>query len=1007
MAYSINTNVTSLQAQDYLRISSEFQSKTINRVTSGLRIISSGDDAAGLAIANSLRSDRAVITQGVRNANDGLSTLQTIDGGINNISQLLDRARTLAAQSASGTFSGNRNVLNSEFESVILEIDRQAQAIGLDQGGSFAKNLTVFIGGGRSNSGVSEIANGSLSVDLSQSTVDSKSLGLKGVQALGAPGTDIGTGSVSTSVGQILADLSNLNDLTTANYTVFKFYGPGFGDGDGVAISVNTQGVTDTDTLVTAINAAIESAGNGGSTAATAFKNANIVASVNTDSAGRKQLAFSSSSTAFQVKAGDKMANALMGNFGVGATGADMSTTVTADVASAAGSAAFGAAGAGDIVFRFQGAGMTSPLELTVSVAAATTVAEAIADLSTQVVNNATLKAAGISLTSASAGSALEFTSTRSEQFDVQVSNDKLNHLGFGSFLAGVNAAFDYASITASANYSTASVGSATFEVSINGGASNTNAMVVNLAGGDATAATVSGTDTALTVDTTGGANLFRLAVDGSVYAIALTANATASKITLANDINTAVGATIASVGADGKLVLASTTKGAASTIQILAGTANAVLGFTEGDVVTGASRSGASVADALNAAIAADAELSAAGLVADFGVTAAGKISINSSNGTYFRLNTFGDVAAATAMGTKAATYDTTGGNNVLTIAVDGGLAQTVTLTAGAARTAAQIVQDINDADIGVTASVVTHGGVNFVQVVSDTTGAASSLEFGGTARTIIGFAATAYDGTEANAGYGVAGQTFAGNVASAAPATAAQFNAGGSQATAALAFQPLAYGNDDQTITISANDNAGVQQSKTIVLKNDGASDRYGRNIDQVLDKINADLQQTNNQTLQKIVAVKVNDGGVEKIQFLSSLGAFQVSIGQTPDGNGIGAQGSTQSSQALDGGSVAAIDTQAGGEAAVAALANAVAALGEAQAVVGKGQNRFNFAVNLAQTQLNNLAASESRIRDADLALEAANLTKAQIMQQAGIAALAQANSAPQTVLSLLRG
>ena len=126
MAYTINTNIASLQSQEYLRISSEFQQKTINRVTSGLRIISSGDDAAGLAIANSFRSDRTVLVQGVRNINDGLATLQTIDGGLNNISQLLDRARTLAAQSASGTFTGERAVLNSEFQSVISEIDRQS-----------------------------------------------------------------------------------------------------------------------------------------------------------------------------------------------------------------------------------------------------------------------------------------------------------------------------------------------------------------------------------------------------------------------------------------------------------------------------------------------------------------------------------------------------------------------------------------------------------------------------------------------------------------------------------------------------------------------------------------------------------------------------------------------------------------------------------------------------------------------------------------------------------------
>jgi flagellin len=106
MAFDINTNIASLQAQQYLRTNSNFQGKTINEVTSGLRIVSSGDDAAGLAIANGYRSDQAVIGQGVRNANDGLSQLQIADGGISNISQLLDRARTLATQSATGTFTG-------------------------------------------------------------------------------------------------------------------------------------------------------------------------------------------------------------------------------------------------------------------------------------------------------------------------------------------------------------------------------------------------------------------------------------------------------------------------------------------------------------------------------------------------------------------------------------------------------------------------------------------------------------------------------------------------------------------------------------------------------------------------------------------------------------------------------------------------------------------------------------------------------------------------------------
>ena len=330
MGFQINTNVSSLQAQEYLRINSDFQSKTISRVTSGLRIVSSGDDAAGLAIANGFRSDQAVLTQGVRNANDGLSQLQIADGGINNISKLLDRARSLATQSASGTFSGDRGVLNSEFQSVISEIDRQAQAIGLDQNGLFAKAMSVFIGGGRANNGTTAIGNGSVGVDLTHSTVDAKSLGLKGVQSTGLANTDIGTGSATTSVAQIVADNTNTTSLKTQGYTDFFISGPGFTGEDKVKVSVNLAGVSDTGTLVTAINNAIDSAGLAGTQAATAFKNANLQATVNTDAAGKKQLSFTSANTSFQVQAGDRLSNALLGNFTSGATGKDLTNTVTA-----------------------------------------------------------------------------------------------------------------------------------------------------------------------------------------------------------------------------------------------------------------------------------------------------------------------------------------------------------------------------------------------------------------------------------------------------------------------------------------------------------------------------------------------------------------------------------------------------------------------------------------------------------------------------------------------------
>jgi flagellin len=327
-SFSINTNIASLQAQNYLRVNANFQSQTINEVTSGLRIVQSGDDAAGLAIANGYRSDEAVLTQGIQNANNGLSQLQIMDGGMSNISQLLDRARTLATESASGTFTGDRSVLNGEYQSVLTEINRQAQAIGLNQGGTFAKSLSVFIGGGDGPTAASAIANGSVAVDLSTSTVDTQSLGLQGFTAgyqvaSGSPDSglyDLGDAS-TTSVSNILAQAA------TAGSTSFVISGPGFSGGAGgaITVNVNTSNVADTASLVTAINSGIQAAATAGSSQAKAFGDANITAEIHTGTDGAQQLEFVSSNTAFQVTAGDTTANALMGNF-VGQTTAQLGT---------------------------------------------------------------------------------------------------------------------------------------------------------------------------------------------------------------------------------------------------------------------------------------------------------------------------------------------------------------------------------------------------------------------------------------------------------------------------------------------------------------------------------------------------------------------------------------------------------------------------------------------------------------------------------------------------------
>ena len=232
---------------------------------------------------------------------------------------------------------------------------------------------------------------------------------------------------------------------------------------------------------------------------------------------------------------------------------------------------------------------------------------------------------------------------------------------------------------------------------------------------------------------------------------------------------------------------------------------------------------------------------------------------------------------------------------------------------------------------------------------------------------------------------------------------------------------FGAIRNGTDNQSVTVTAADSAGAQHTLTINLNNTNA-----RSLDEALATINSQLQNSNDSTLQQVNAVKeqgsTTGSSLEGVRFLSEGTNFKVSIGKTATGtssNLVGlaentaagsatyVQGNVYSATVTGTGATADISNQGTAQAAVTALAQSVATLGKAQAVVGRGENQLNYAINLAQSQLTNFQTAESRIRDADLASEAANLTKAQILLQAGVAALAQANSAPQVVLSLLKG
>ncbi len=217
---SLQTNVTSLFAQQQLNVNANFESNTIQQLTSGYRINNAGDDAAGLAVANQLQANVAELQQGVINAANGTSILQIIDGGLSNISNLLDRLQTLATESASGTFSGNRTTLDNEFQSVLGEITRQAGNIGMATGGTTSTTgtigssqyntaaLAIFIGGGDTGAPTDN----QVTVDLTNggNGVDATGLGLvAGTTITGATEAAAVT-AATAALGLIQTAISNL-----------------------------------------------------------------------------------------------------------------------------------------------------------------------------------------------------------------------------------------------------------------------------------------------------------------------------------------------------------------------------------------------------------------------------------------------------------------------------------------------------------------------------------------------------------------------------------------------------------------------------------------------------------------------------------------------------------------------------------------------------------------------------------------------------------------------------
>ncbi len=204
MPQIINTNIASLTAQRNLNSSQSAQQTALQRLSSGLRINSAKDDAAGLAIATRFESQTRGLTVAIRNANDGISLAQTAEGALGSMSDALQRVRELALQSANGTYSDEqRTALNEEAQQLIAEIQRTAEQTNFNGrnllDGSFETSFQIGANVGET-----------IAIEIEQVTADN--LGVSSLGGVSAVGTDNALGNGDLIINGVAIGISSAQD---------------------------------------------------------------------------------------------------------------------------------------------------------------------------------------------------------------------------------------------------------------------------------------------------------------------------------------------------------------------------------------------------------------------------------------------------------------------------------------------------------------------------------------------------------------------------------------------------------------------------------------------------------------------------------------------------------------------------------------------------------------------------------------------------------------------------
>jgi len=185
MSMVLNTNVASLTAQRHLSNSRAEMEQAMERLSSGKRINSAMDDAAGLTIAHSLDSKIASLTQATRNANDGIAMINLAEGALDEVSEMLSRMRSLAVQAANGTYiAGDRTNLDTEFDQLATEITRISDNTTFNEVSVIGGSNTLVVQIGHSATDYLQVTTADMSAATMGTTASVTSLSTAGVDTV-------------------------------------------------------------------------------------------------------------------------------------------------------------------------------------------------------------------------------------------------------------------------------------------------------------------------------------------------------------------------------------------------------------------------------------------------------------------------------------------------------------------------------------------------------------------------------------------------------------------------------------------------------------------------------------------------------------------------------------------------------------------------------------------------------------------------------------------------------